>query len=212
VALVLAGLPPPVEAGVIAARSLDALRGPSDLAAARAAVVAARGGDASHEANRARILAFVDAHPDALHRSCLEGHLTGSAAVIDPSTRQVLLLLHAKVGRWLQPGGHADGDGDLARVALREAVEETGIDGLRVVTPAIDLDVHVFHHAGSEEPDHLHLDVRHLVVAPAGAVASTNHESRGARWVPVDDLASVDVDAGTRRMVRAAVAVLDERS
>ena len=180
-----------------------------DLAAARAAVVAALPGNASHEVNRAGILAFLDAHPDALHRSCLEGHLTGSAAVIDPSTRQVLLLLHAKVQRWLQPGGHADGDGNLARVALREAEEETGIAGLRVFTPAVDLDVHVFHNAIAAEPDHLHLDVRHLVVAPPGSVAVTNHESDGVRWVPVDKIGDEDVDAGTVRMVRAAAAAMD---
>jgi 8-oxo-dGTP pyrophosphatase MutT (NUDIX family) len=184
------------------------LTAPGDLATARAAVVAARPGEASHEANRARILEFIDAHPDALHRSCLEGHLTGSAAVLDPSTRHVLLLFHAKVQRWLQPGGHADGDGDLARVALREAEEETGIAGLAVLTPAIDLDVHVFHNAKAVEPDHLHLDVRHLVIAPPGSVAETNHESDAARWVPVDEIASVD--AGTVRMVQSAVAALDE--
>jgi 8-oxo-dGTP pyrophosphatase MutT (NUDIX family) len=193
-------------------RHADQLEGEGDLAAARAAVVAARPGDPTHEDNRTRILAFLDEHPDALHRTCLEGHLTGSAAVIDPSTRQVLLLLHAKVRRWLQPGGHADGDGILARVALREATEETGIEGLQVMTPAVDLDVHVFHNAASSEPDHLHLDVRHLVLAPPGAVAITNHESDGVRWVPVAELAVLDVDAGTLRMVRSALAALDEQS
>lgn len=188
----------------------EELTGPADLAAARAAVVAARPGGADHEANRRRILAFLDAHPDALHRSCQEGHLTGSAVVLDPSTRQVLLLLHAKVQRWLQPGGHADGDGNLARVALREATEETGIEGLTVHTPAVDLDVHVFHNAASPEPDHLHLDVRHLVVAPAGAVAVTNHESDGARWLPLERLGEAGVDAGTIRMAASALVALDE--
>ncbi len=187
----------------------DELAASDRLADARAAVVSASGGDPGHEAIRRRMLEFIDSHPDALHRSCLAGHLTGSAAVIDPSTRQVLLLLHAKVQRWLQPGGHADGDGNLARVALREAEEETGIAGLRVLTSAIDLDIHGFHNARNPEPDHLHLDVRHLVVAPPGAVAVTNHESDGVRWVPVDDLTTVMVDAGTVRMVRAAVAALD---
>jgi 8-oxo-dGTP pyrophosphatase MutT (NUDIX family) len=189
---------------------LDELDGSDDLTAARAAVVAARPGPEQHESNRARILAFIDEHPDALHRSCLEGHLTGSAVVIDPSTRQVLLLLHAKVRRWLQPGGHADGDGNLARVALREAEEETGIEGLRVLTPAVDLDVHVFHNATATEPDHLHLDVRHLVVAPAGAVAVTNHESIAAQWLPLERLGDAAVDAGTVRMVERALSALDD--
>jgi 8-oxo-dGTP pyrophosphatase MutT (NUDIX family) len=186
------------------------LAGPDDLGAARAAVLAARSGEASHEASRAQILDFIDAHPDALHRSCLEGHLTGSAAVVDPSTREVLLLFHAKVQRWLQPGGHADGDGHLARVALREAEEETGIQGLRVLTPAIDLDVHVFHNARDTEPDHLHLDVRHLVLAPPGAHALGNEESEAVRWVAVDDVPSLGVDPGTVRMVRAALRALDD--
>jgi 8-oxo-dGTP pyrophosphatase MutT (NUDIX family) len=185
------------------------LRPATDLALARRAVAGALPGDDSHEAARARILAFIDAHPDALHRSCAIGHLTGSALVVDPSTRHVLLLFHAKVQRWLQPGGHADGDAELAHVALREAEEETGITGLRVVTPAIDLDVHVFRHAGGAEPDHLHLDVRHLVLAPPGAEAAGNHESEAIAWVAAKDLARYDVDPGTIRMARSGLAALD---
>ncbi|HJR26752.1 MAG TPA: NUDIX domain-containing protein, partial [Acidimicrobiales bacterium] len=167
-------------------------------------------GTADHEASRARILAFVDEHPDALHRSCAEGHLTGSAAVVDPSSRRLLLLFHAKVRRWLQPGGHADGDGNLAAVALREAEEETGIDGLVVVTPAVDLDVHVFHNAAGTETDHLHLDVRHLVLAPPGAVPAGNAESEALAWVGRTDLGRYDVDPGTLRLADAALAALDE--
>jgi len=193
---------------VLDARQLVAR--PDDLAAARAAVEAALPGDPDHEANRARILAFVDEHPDALHRTCAEGHLTGSALVVDPASRRILLLFHTKVQRWLQPGGHADGDGALAHVAWREATEESGIADLRVVAPAIDLDVHVFHSAAGAEPDHLHLDVRHLVLAPAGAVAATNHESQGHAWVALEDLGRYEVDPGTVRMARRALAVLDD--
>lgn len=212
-ALVRAGQPPPLTTGVSTTRLLvaaDLAPAPGDLARARAAVADARPGEASHEVARRRILAFLDEHPDALLRSCAPGHLTGSALVVDPSTRAILLLFHAKVRRWLQPGGHADGDGDLAHVALREAREETGIDDLQVAVPAIDLDVHEFRDARGREPEHLHLDVRHLVVAPAGAVAATNHESEGHRWVQARDLPALDVDPGTVRMARAGLALLDE--
>lgn len=181
----------------------------ADLATARRAVTGALGGDPEHEANRARILAFLDEHPDALHRADIEGHLTGSALVVDPTTRRILLLLHAKVRRWLQPGGHADGDANLAAVALREASEETGIEGLVVVVPAVDCDVHVFSSVSTAEPDHLHLDVRHLVLAPPGATATTNHESLGTRWAALDELAGLGCDPGTVRMARAGLGLLD---
>lgn len=185
------------------------LRPSPHLATARAAVEAALPGDGSHETARSQILEFLDAHADALHRSCATGHLTGSALVVDPKSRKILLLFHAKVQRWLQPGGHADGDANLARVALREATEETGIAELAVVTPAIDLDVHVFRSASGAEPDHLHLDVRHLVLAPAGAVGEINHESEGLAWVTLDDLSTYDVDPGTIRMAHAGLAAFD---
>lgn len=181
-----------------------------DLEIARQAVADAVRGDPTHEAHRQQILEFIDQHPDALHRSCEVGHLTGSAAVVDPSTRHVLLLFHAKVRRWLQPGGHADGDADLAHVALREAEEETSIDGLSVVRPAIDLDVHRFEHAAGLEPDHLHLDVRHLVVAPPGSEPTGNHESEEMAWVAEADLDRYGVDPGTKRMVAAALRALDQ--
>ena len=187
-----------------------ALAPSDDLAVARAAVLGARPGPPSHEESRARILAFLDAHPDALHRSCTTGHLTGSAAILDPASGRLLLLFHAKVQRWLQPGGHADGDANLAAVSLREATEETGIAGLVVARPAIDLDVHVFHNAAGDEPDHLHLDVRHLVVAPLGAEPVGNHESEGLAWVAREALEGRGVDPGTIRLSDAALAALAE--
>ena len=150
---------------------------------------------------RDRILWFVDAHPDAARRSCREGHLTGSALVVDAEARRVLVLFHRKAQRWLQPGGHADGNTNLAAVAWRESTEETGIEGLRVAVPAIDVDVHEVHFAG--EHAHLHLDVRFLVVAPPDAVERGNHESESLRWVTPPELAVLDgVDEGTLRMAR----------
>lgn len=175
-----------------------------DLAVARAIVAAAPNtGHPDVAAYQSRMLDFIDQHPDALHRSCQAGHLTGSALVVDASTRQILVLFHRKVQRWLQPGGHADGDANLAAVALREATEETGIEGLSIVLEPIDLDIHRFRAAG--EQDHDHLDVRFLVLAPPDAAPTANHESEGLRWVSVDELAELGADPGTMRMARAGL-------
>jgi 8-oxo-dGTP pyrophosphatase MutT (NUDIX family) len=163
--------------------------------------------DDDAERHRATILHFLDEHPDALHRACLDGHLTGSAMVVDPAARRFLVLLHTKLRLWLQPGGHADGDGELGRVALREASEETGIADLQLVEPAIDVDVHRVEPPG-EQP-HLHLDLRYLVLAPEGAHAPGNKESLDRRWVDLDELVALGVDAGTVRLARAALAKLD---
>jgi 8-oxo-dGTP pyrophosphatase MutT (NUDIX family) len=178
----------------------------AELDAARREVVAARI-EPDAVRHRTTILEFLDAHPDALVRTCTDGHLTGSGLVVAASTRRILMLLHTKLRLWLQPGGHADGEGDLAAVALRECTEETGIEGLELVTPAVDLDVHRV--APPTEPPHLHLDVRYLVLAPPGAHAPGNHESLDRRWVDLDGLADLDVDPGTLRLARAALSRLD---
>ena len=156
---------------------------------------------------RAAIRELLAGRPRPLHRDERPGHLTGSALVVDPSRRRTLLLLHTKLGIWVQPGGHADGDANLAGVALREATEETGIEGLRVWPLAVDLDVHRVDPPA--EDAHRHHDVRFVVLAPAGAEVATNHESRDHRWVTLDELDPLGVDDGTRRLVRRGLAVAD---
>ncbi|MFN0091806.1 MAG: NUDIX hydrolase [Acidimicrobiales bacterium] len=179
-----------------------------ELAVARAEIAAFAGADALARAAQAQILAFLDEHPDALHRSCAPGHLTGSALVLDAASGRFLLLLHAKLGKWLQPGGHTDGEANLALTARREAEEETGVEGLAVVTPAVDLDVHVVRPPG--EAAHLHLDVRHLVLAPPGARAQGNHESLELRWVDLGEAEALGADPSTLRLARAALAAAAE--
>ncbi len=91
----------------------------------------------AHEAEMTALtLAFVEGHPDCLLRSCAPGHLTGSAWVVSPDRSQVLLTHHGKLDKWLQLGGHADGDGDLLAVAQREALEESGLADVRALSPA----------------------------------------------------------------------------
>ena len=146
----------------------------------------------------ATMIAFAREHPDALVRTCLDGHFTGSALVVEEGTDRFVVLHHTKLDKWLQPGGHTDGDANLAATARREASEETGIAGLRVVWPAIDLDIHEVR-PPAESP-HLHLDVRHVVLAPAGSTLVGNHESRDLRWVTIADLDALGADDGLRRL------------
>lgn len=145
-----------------------------------------------------RYRALIDSHPDACVRTCRPGHLTGSALVVDSTGANTLLMLHAKFDRWLQPGGHADGDANLAAVALREATEETGIENLRIWPQPLHLDIHEVDPPG--EDAHLHYDVRFVVQAPADAQPRGNHESRGLRWVPLDGLAPLGCDPGLVRL------------
>lgn len=158
---------------------------------------------------RAEMLDFVDRHPDALLRTCAEGHLTGSALVVDEGSGRMALLLHRKLGLWLQPGGHADGEGDLAAVAGREACEETGLEGLAVHRPAVDLDIHLVDPPG--EAPHRHLDVRFLAVAPAGSRLRGNHESLDLRWVSRHELVELAPDEGLVRLADAGLARLGRR-
>jgi 8-oxo-dGTP pyrophosphatase MutT (NUDIX family) len=169
--------------------------------------------DAKEAADLAEILAFLDRHPDPFDRGIAEGHLTGSAVVVSATGDRVLLLHHRKLRRWLQPGGHADpGEHEGETVALREAREETGIEGLTLHPSArrpLDVDVHPIP-AGGGEPGHRHLDLRYLVVAPGGAsLRRRAAEIRALRWFTWDELASVDLDPGLRRALRAARALTD---
>ena len=154
---------------------------------------------------RDEFLRFAAAHDDALLRTCVIGHLTGSALVVEPVRELMLLLHHRKLQKWLQPGGHADGDSNLAAVALREATEETGIGGLRVVVPAIHLDIHRVE--PRHEAPHLHYDVRYLVLAPQGAQAVGNVESTALRWVTLDELDAITDEPGLRTLARRGLQV-----
>jgi 8-oxo-dGTP pyrophosphatase MutT (NUDIX family) len=149
----------------------------------------------------AQIRAFVTRHPDPFDRRIAAGHLTGSAIVISADGTRTLLLHHKKLDRWLQPGGHADpGETAGEHVALREALEETGLLGLALHPSAprpLDVDVHDIPARGAE-PAHQHLDLRYLVVAPADAVFSrSTEETRDMRWVSWDEVATLETEGTT---------------
>ncbi|MEP6898370.1 MAG: NUDIX hydrolase [Rhodanobacter sp.] len=143
---------------------------------------------------------FLQSHSCPFERSQLHGHFTGSAWLVSEDGRRALLMHHRKLDRWLQPGGHADGDIDLAGVALREAREETGVVDLRVEGGIFDLDRHRIAARGNE-PEHWHYDVRYVVRASHDECFTVNEESHALAWRPVVDLATdVNLDASLRRM------------
>ncbi len=132
--------------------------------------------------------------PVVLDRQPSPAHFTASSLVVEAGAERLAVLWHNKARRWLQPGGHADGDGNLAHVAWREATEETGIEGLAVVVPAVHVDIHPF--SPPHEAAHLHYDLRFVVLAPPGATPRANHESAEVRWVDPESLAGLDPDPG----------------
>jgi hypothetical protein len=186
-----------------AARAGDPWLDPSpDVARALAIIAHYDARDAGQLETRRRMLDFVAAHPGDAHlRTLLEGHLTASALVVDASFERALLTHHRKLGRWLQLGGHCDGDANLAGVALREAIDESGIAELAVLPAPIDLDIHPIP-GRPGEPEHLHYDTRFLVVAPPGAVERASHESHALRWLAPREIDSIATDDSVRRLFR----------
>lgn len=139
-------------------------------------------------------------------RRCLAGHFTGSAWLVDRSGERVLLTHHRKLGRWLQLGGHADGDPDLAAVALKEAGEESGLSDLQVEPAIFDLDRHAIPARG-EEPAHWHYDVRFVVRATGSEDFAVGEESLDLAWKPVREIAEDPAaDESLRRMAGKWVA------
>ncbi|MEU1028989.1 NUDIX hydrolase [Streptomyces mirabilis] len=149
-------------------------------------------------------LDHLSEHPDGMWKACTAGHITASALVIDPVGGRVLLTLHRKLQMWLQMGGHCEpGDPTLAAAALREATEESGIEGL-ILLPSgpMTLDRHAI-----PAPCNWHLDVQYAALAPAEAVAAISDESLDLRWFPYEEVADV-ADASVVRLLEATRARL----
>jgi len=156
---------------------------------------------------RSAYVEHLRTHDDGMLRSCVPAHLTASAMVLDHTGEQVLLTLHRKGGFWGQLGGHCEPQDDtLATGALREATEESGIDGLRLVDDApVDLDRHTLSTAFGTCGEHL--DVRYAVVAPPGAEPVVSEESDDLTWFPAGDLPGAAVEDLARLVQRARAAL-----
>ena len=146
---------------------------------------------------------FVTRTPDCFERSHMEGHITGSAWLVNPEGDKVLLTLHRKLQRWMQTGGHADGEPVPLRVALREAAEESGIHGIFPLQQEIfDIDIHrIPENKSRNEPAHLHYDIRYLLQAPHENFIISD-ESDALEWWSLRDFEqrASELDASVLRM------------
>ena len=135
--------------------------------------------------------AFIQlaSEPNAFERTRTDAHFTGSAWLVSSDGQRVLLTHHRKLDRWLQLGGHADGDTDLARVALREAEEESGLTDLAIEGGVFDIDRHLIPARG-EEPAHWHYDVRYVVRAQGSETFAVSEESLALGWWPIAHIAA----------------------
>lgn len=156
-------------------------------------------------------------------RSTQFGHLTASGWVVGPDGESVVLIHHRKLARWLQPGGHADGDSNLLRVAAREVEEETGLKDLEgydaikgkfvpLRTEAIellpfDLDAHLIP-ATTDFPAHIHFDYRFLFRSRTTVLGSGDSGVLAVRWFSTQDVDSKIEEIGIRRMADKAKVIL----
>lgn len=164
---------------------------------------AARVTEAHEAAMVAATRAFVVAEPRCAERSLAVGHLTGSAWIVDAGRTRTLLTHHRKLGKWLQLGGHADGDLDLARVAETEAREESGLTGLRPVGDGglFDVDRHWIP-ARANEPAHWHYDLRFMWEADPAERLVITAESKDLAWVEIARMAEYNAEESMMRMAR----------
>jgi len=149
-----------------------------------------------------RFIHFISAHPDCFELSLQEGHITGSAWVVDRSGARVLLTHHRRLNKWVQLGGHTDGDSDVGAAALREAKEESGIEGIEPLSNSIfDIDLHSIPARG-DEPAHYHYDVRFAFTVTDSEDYTVSDESHDLAWVEIETIAEYTSEESMLRMGR----------
>ena len=143
---------------------------------------------------------FVSSNAQCFERTLSTGHITGSAWIVSADRRHALLTHHRKLDMWVQLGGHSDGDPDTCSVATREALEESGLQSIVLISPDIfDVDVHRIPERGAE-PAHFHYDIRYLFQAAHDEPFVVSEESLALAWVEMESLVELGVDQSVLRM------------
>ena len=147
-----------------------------------------------------QFIEFVSTDEDCFERKLKEGHITGSAWVVSKDGRQVLLTHHKKLNRWFPLGGHADGNSDILRVAMQEALEESGLERVGSISGKIfDVDVHKIPERGPE-PEHYHYDVRYAFKVVGSEEYVVSDESHNLGWIEIEKLSELTEEESMRRM------------
>ena len=129
---------------------------------------------------------FVQRYEDCFERALTCGHITGSAWLISKDGTKALLTHHNKLDKWLQLGGHCDGDSDVLAVAIKVAQEESGITQIKPLSTGIfDLDVHLLPESKHHQA-HYHYDVRFLLQVQSDEQVVVSDESKALKWITKD--------------------------
>lgn len=145
-----------------------------------------------------RFLELLD-HPNAYQRTHLPGHITGSSWIVNEGFDETLLVHHAKLNKWVQPGGHADGDENILAVALREAQEETGLLQFEIQPTVFDMDIHTIP-ARKDFPEHQHYDIRFLMKPLPNQSIAVSEESLDVKWIALTALENYTKERSVLRM------------
>lgn len=158
--------------------------------------------DESEKISKRKVIELLEGYPNCFERDNMLGHITGSALLVDGNRMNVLLTHHQKIGKWLQFGGHSDGEENPFNVALRETVEESGITEINFVYPfsgIFDIDVHpIPEYKGL--PKHYHYDIRVLLTTNQTDFVVSN-ESKELKWIKIDDVKNYNSQKEFLRMI-----------
>lgn len=148
-----------------------------------------------------KFINFVKNNSECFERTLEQGHITGSAWVLNEERTQTLLTHHRKLDKWLQLGGHVDGNSDVLAEAIREVEEESGLTNLTLISDGIfDLDVHLIP-ANKKEPEHYHYDIRFLFTTNHPDDISISDESNDLKWIELNEIEKYTDEPSINRMV-----------
>lgn len=151
-----------------------------------------------------RFTELLKNEPRCFYRDCFPAHITGSAILLNPHGDEILMNHHASLDKWMNFGGHADGEEDILAVAIRETMEESGITAFKPITSdIIDIDIHTIPaNASKAEPEHYHFDIRYAMQMTDDQPPIISHESKDLQWMDFDQaLKSIDANDSLIRLI-----------